>query len=109
MGRNITVEMHYAGGVFDFQEPVNAKADVSSDLGPNTVVNGAVDLSRALAVSTEYSACFANRFVAKTLGRIEPLDGCVAMAGAKVVENKGTLIDTMSAIFASPDFAVWHE
>ncbi|MFT3841531.1 MAG: DUF1592 domain-containing protein [Myxococcaceae bacterium] len=109
VGRKISTEVHYAGGMFDFQVPVNAQVDVSSDLGTGVMVNGGVALSNAVAESNQFGACFANRFVAKSLGRLESADGCVAVAAQKAIDAHGSILDAMQAAFASPDFATWHE
>ncbi len=110
LGRAVSNEKHFAGGVFDFEVPVVATADVSALLGrPGVTINGSVALSSELAASANYQRCFTTQFVRGAMGRADSSDACLAFDGAAELARGGSMVDAMRAVVRSPDFLIWKE
>ena len=109
VGRSVTVEKHYAGGVFDFEVPVVAKSELSAVFGKNAPFAGSLGLSAALAVAPEFQACFATQYVRHVLGRRDDADGCLADDAAITLAGGGTILETMTAVITSPEFVLWRD
>jgi hypothetical protein len=108
IGREVTIEKHYAGGQFDFQVPVVATGDLSALLGRPAVVSGSVELSNLLATSPEFARCFADQYVRSALGRQDDSDLCLADDGASTIADGGTILDTMRAVLTSSELQIWR-
>jgi hypothetical protein len=109
LGREVTIEKHYAGGQLDFQVPVDASADLTKALGEAITVDGTQQLENALANDPEFQQCWATQFVRYTLGRNEASDACLAESGSTALLDGGTMLDAVRALYASPELTVWRE
>ncbi len=109
IGRAVTVEKHFAGGVLDFEVPVVSSASMMEPLGTSSMASGSVDLSSYLAASPDFSACFSQQFVRHLMGRDDSSDACLSDDGAVTAFKGGSIIDTMKAVMTSPEFVVWRD
>jgi hypothetical protein len=110
IGRHVTSEKHYAGGVLQYEVPVDAQMDLSAVFNqPGLTTDGSVGLSQALAASDEFKACFAVQFVRHVLGRADDGDGCLAEDGAQQAAAGATLQQTVEAIMGSPELTLWRD
>lgn len=109
VGRAVTVEKHYAGGVFDFEVPVVSSADLTVPLGRAAQVDGSVALSGFIAESPEYAQCFATQFVRAAMGRADASDACLAADATTALAQGGSMLDAMRAAMTSPDFLLFRE
>jgi hypothetical protein len=109
IGRHVTVEKHYAGGVLQYQVPVSSHTDLSAVFSRSVETDGSVGLSQALASSTEFQSCFAVQFVRHALGRRDDSDGCLAENGAQAAVAGATLRQTVEAVLASNELTLWRD
>jgi hypothetical protein len=86
--------------------PINAATSPNIDLGASSVqVNGAVQLSAALAESQRLHSCFARHVFRSVEGRHEStsLDACTLDAMERAA-GTGSIEDVVRALITSPDF-----
>ena len=109
VGRSVTSEKHFAGGVFDYEVPVVSSADLSVALGRQATANGSLDLSTLVAESPEYDSCFAAQYTRSVLGRNDASDGCVEDDAARTIFSGGSILDAMTAVMTSAELTLWRE
>ncbi len=109
IGRAVTVEKHFAGGMLDFEVPVVSASDLSVPLGRSASSSGSLDLSTLIASSPEYDSCFAQQYTQHVLGRDDESNGCVEENAVTAITNGGTILEAMTAAVTSADFMKWKE
>jgi hypothetical protein len=107
LGRVVTVERHFDGGVPTFEVPADAKVSLSL-FGPTQFVEGGAQLSDKLASSLMFQQCFPSQIVRFALGREDADDGCLVNPGSDAVASGKSIIDTYVEVLSSRDFATFR-
>ena len=109
IGREVSVEKHFAGGVFDYQVPVVSSADLTVPLGREASAAGSLDLSTLISQTPEYDSCFAAQYTRSVLGRNDASDGCIEDEGARSIFAGASIVEAMTAMVTSPEFVLWKD
>ena len=88
------------------QHPIDAKAEIDLSLAPNPSVNGAIELSKSIAESQKFQACFATKWFSFAMRKVpSAADHCALAATYNVLSNpNATLLDAIKSSLAASEF-----
>ncbi|NJL26297.1 MAG: DUF1588 domain-containing protein [Calothrix sp. SM1_5_4] len=108
LGRFRTIEKIHAAtnGAVLAEHPVDAKASVPIDANASPVVNGGIELSKTIAQSPRFNACFAKQWFQFQMRRENTLlDNCqLAKTYDAVRKSGGSLLGALKATITDDEF-----